>query len=216
MIVKKSKRFINFLKTTAIGGLLFLLPLIVLGALIGQVVPIVVSVASALNEYIPVKTPTGIAVLIGLSIAIVLLLCFAAGVFARWSFGRKISTAFEKKLALFFPRYAILKDQMADSIGGNETRPQMKPVLVVFDECQRIAFETERDESHGLVTVYLPGSPDPWSGKVVMVKLDRVTRLDTDFGHAAATCEQVGRGSIAMASKITQPTPSIGDSSPKS
>ena len=64
MIVRKSKRFINFLKTTAIGGLLFLLPLIVLGALFGQIAPIVVSVASFLNEYIPVRTATGIAILI--------------------------------------------------------------------------------------------------------------------------------------------------------
>ncbi|MEO1832309.1 MAG: hypothetical protein ABGZ08_07230, partial [Akkermansiaceae bacterium] len=79
----------------------------------------------------------------------------------------------------------------------NETKPQMKPVLVVFDECQRIAFETERDEEQNLATIYLPGSPDPWSGKVVILELDRVTRLDADFGHAAATCEQVGRGSIA-------------------
>ena len=212
MIVKKSKRFINFLKTTAIGGLLFLLPLIVLGALIGQIAPIVISIASALNKNIPVKTPTGFAILVGLSIAIVLLLCFAAGMFARWSLGMKISTAFEKKLALFFPRYSILKDQMADTIGGNETRPQMKPVLVAFDEYQRIAFETERDEVQGLATIYLPGSPDPWSGKAVIVKLDRINRLDADFGHAAATCEQVGRGSIVMAQKWVKGPASVTNS----
>tara|TARA_S200000501_G_scaffold378822_1_gene443979 strand:- start:4539 stop:5150 length:612 start_codon:yes stop_codon:yes gene_type:complete len=203
MIVRKSKRFINFLKTTAIGGLLFLLPLIVLAALFGQIAPIVVSVASFLNEYIPVKTATGIAILVGLSIALILLLCFTAGMFARWSLGRKISVAFEKRLALLFPRYSVLKDQMADTIGGNETRPQMKPVLVMFDEYQRIAFETERDEKKGLATIYLPGSPDPWSGKVVILKLERVTRLDTDFGHAAATCEQVGRGSIATIGELS-------------
>ena len=216
MIVKKSKRFINFLKTTAIGGLLFLLPLIVLGALVGQITPLVVSVASALNKYIPVKTPTGIAILVGLSIALILLLCFAAGMFARWSLGKKISSAFEKKLALFFPRYSILKDQMADTIGGNETRPQMKPVLVVFDECQRIAFETERDEKQGLATIFLPGSPDPWSGKAVMINLDRVTHLDADFGHAAATCEQVGRGSIAMAGQLPKSSPNTKTPKPDS
>lgn len=215
MIVKKSKRFINFLKTTAIGGLLFLLPLIVLGALVGQIAPLVLSVASALNKNVPVKTPTGIAILIGISIALILLLCFAAGMFARWSFGKRISTAFEKKLALFFPRYSILKDQMADTIGGDETRPQMKPVLVLFDECQRIAFETERDEKEGLVTVFLPGSPDPWSGKVVMLDLDRVTRLDADFGHAAATCEQVGRGSIAMAQQRPKSSSNAGQTNPE-
>lgn len=206
MIVKKSKRFINFLKTTAIGGLLFLLPLIVLGALIGQIAPVVISIASELNQHIPFKTPTGIAILIGISIAIILLACFAAGMFARWSLGKRISNTFEQKLAILFPRYSILKDQMADTIGGDETRPQMQPVLVTFEECQRIAFETERDEKQGLATIYLPGSPDPWAGKVVMMPLDRVNRLNADFGQAAATCEQVGRGAIAMASQLAEST----------
>ena len=88
MIVKKSKRLIAFLKTTAIGGLLFLLPLIVLGALVGQIAPIVGAVSSFLNKYVPVKTAGGVTLLVGLSIAIILLLCFAAGMFARWSLGR--------------------------------------------------------------------------------------------------------------------------------
>ena len=81
------KKSFGFLKTTAIGGLIFLLPLIVIGALVGQIVPIVLSIATFLSDYIPVKTPAGIAMLIGLALGIVLLLCFAAGLVARWSIG---------------------------------------------------------------------------------------------------------------------------------
>ncbi len=78
-------KLVRFLKTTAIGGLLFLLPLIVIGALIGQVVPIVLSIAEVLGEYIPLKTAGGIGLLILLAVVVVLLLCFAAGLLARWS-----------------------------------------------------------------------------------------------------------------------------------
>ncbi len=189
----------RFLRTTAIGGLIFLLPLIVVGALIGQVVPIVMTVAESLGEILPgvVKTPGGIAVLILLAIVFLLLLCFAAGILASKSFGRKLSEAFEKKLTLFFPRYAILKDQMADSIGGDQAKPKMKPMLVRFDDCRRIGFETERNEETHVVTIYLPGSPDPWAGKVVLVDVDRVEALKTDFGSTVAICEQLGRGSSA-------------------
>ena len=189
-----------FLRTTAIGGLLFLLPLIVLGALIGQLVPIVMTIAAALAEFLPVETqtPGGISLLILLAIVIVLLLCFAAGLVARWSLGRRLSDAFEKKLLLFFPRYAILKDQMADSIGGDQTKPQMKPVLVRFDDSSRIGFETERSEDAQLVAVYLPGSPDPWAGKVALISADRIEPLKADFGVAVATCEQLGRGATTL------------------
>ena len=88
-----------------------------------------------------------------------LLLCFAAGLLARRSFGRKLSEAFEKKLVLLFPRYAILKDQMADSIGGDHAKAQMKPVVVRFDDCMRVGFETERSEDLGLVSVYRSRPP---------------------------------------------------------
>ncbi|MFV2067247.1 MAG: DUF502 domain-containing protein [Pirellulales bacterium] len=188
---------IRFLKTTAIGGLLFLLPLIVVGALIGQVVPIVLSVAEALGDVIPVKTPSGITLLIFLAILVILLLCFAAGLLARWSLGKRISENFEKYILLLFPRYAILKDQMADTIGGDETKPRMKPVVAKFDDSLRIGFEIERTDG-GLVTVYLPGSPDPWLGSVVLLSADRVEPLDVDFGDAVTTFEQLGRNSATL------------------
>ena len=193
-------KIIRFLKTTAIGGLLFLLPLIIIGALIGQVVPIVMSVAELLSEYIPVKTAGGISLLVLLAIVIVLLLCFAAGLLARWSLGKRLSETFERYLLLFFPRYAIIKDQMADSIGGRVTKPRMKPVHVKFEESLRIGFEIERNEE-GLVTVYLPGSPDPWMGTVVLLNADRVERAKLEFGEAVAIFEQLGHGSAAIFTK---------------
>jgi uncharacterized membrane protein len=190
-------KFIRFLKTTAIGGLLFLLPLIVIGALIGQIVPIIMSVARGLGGVIPIKTPGGIGLLILLSIAVLLLACFGAGLLARRSLGKKLSENFEKYLLLLVPRYAIIKEQMVSGIGGHENIPTMKPVLVRFIDSQRIGFETERTDD-GLVTVYLPGSPDPWAGSVVQLNADRVKTLDAEFGNTVATFEQLGRKSAAL------------------
>jgi uncharacterized membrane protein len=196
-----AEKQIHFLRTTAIGGLLFLLPLIVLGALVGQVAPIVLAGAAALGGFLPgfLKTPNGLALLILLTLVILLLLCFAAGLLAQWSWGKRLTEAFEKNVVWLFPRYAILKDQMADSIGGDHTRPQMRPVLVRFDDYMQIAFETERDTDSGRVAVYLPGSPDPWRGRVVLVDAERVESLHQEFGRAVAVCEQLGRGSAALA-----------------
>jgi uncharacterized membrane protein len=197
--VAQQKTSLGFLKTTAIGGALFLLPLIVVAALIGQAVPVVMTIAEALRKVLPdvFETPSGFTLLIVLAIAILLLVCFAAGILARKSFGRTLSKWFERKLLLLFPKYAILKDQMADSIGGDQTRPQMKPVLVHFDDLTRIAFETDCTAS-GTVTVYLPGSPDPWAGTLAFVQSDRVVPLDVAFGDVVSLCEQLGRGSAEL------------------
>jgi uncharacterized membrane protein len=195
----------RFLRTTAIGGVLFLLPLIVVSILIGQVVPIVLSIAHALEKVLPdaIKTVGGISVLILLSVGILLVLCFAAGVLARISLSRRVSAAFEKKLVLLFPRYAIIRDQMVDTLGGGHARPQMKPVIVQHEGMKRIAFETERSDELRTVTVYLPGSPDPWAGSVAMFPADQVEPLEADFGKAVATCEQMGRGAMGLMKKAS-------------
>ncbi len=198
--MSRNKNPLGFLKTTAVGGLLFLLPLIVAGALIGQMVPIVNAIASALAGILPgtFKTPGGIALLVLLSIVVLLLLCFIAGLIARRSLGRSLSGVFEKKLVMLFPRYAIIKDQMADTLGGKQVQTQMHPVLVRFDDRFRVGFETERDEATGVAAVYLPGSPDPWAGHVALVDIERVQSVPVEFCELAATCEQLGRGSTRL------------------
>lgn len=193
----------GFLKTTAIGGLIFLLPLIVVGALVGQVVPIVMSVAEALGDVLPadLKSAGGIALLVLLAIGVILLLCFVAGLLARRSFVKQLAEFFEKKLLLLFPRYAIIREQMAGTLGGNDAESRLKPVFVRFDDMSRLAFETERTEN-GLVAVYLPGSPDPWSGYVVHVAAERVDVLDVEFPEAVQVVEQLGRGSDKLLEKL--------------
>ena len=190
-------KFTQLMKTTAIGGLLFLLPLVVVGALIGKVTPIILKVAEVLRDVIPFEMPGGLALHLLLASVVVLLICFGAGLLARRSFGKRISKSFEKYLLALVPRYGILKDQMAGRIGGDATKPRMKPVLVRFDDFLRIGFEIERNDA-GLVTVYLPGAPDTWSGISVLMNAQRVEPLDLKIGDTVALCEQLGRGSAAL------------------
>ncbi len=97
MIHQHVTKSFGFLKTTAIGGLIFLLPLIVVGALIGQVVPLVMSVVKVLGGWLPdwLKSAGGISLLVLLAIGVILLLCFAAGLLARRSFARRLGGFFE-------------------------------------------------------------------------------------------------------------------------
>ncbi|MCA9118345.1 MAG: hypothetical protein KDA79_24945 [Planctomycetaceae bacterium] len=214
MIQQHVTRSFGFLKTTAIGGLIFLLPLIVVGVLAGQVAPVVLSAAESLQQVLPVsmKTPTGLAVLVGLAIAVILLACFAAGLVARWSIGRRVALYVEKNILLMFPRYAIIRDTMAGTLGGDETRPYLLPVFVRFNELARIGFEVERTPG-GFVAVFLPGSPDPWAGKVVHVAAERVETLPVEFSDAVAAVEQLGRGSSVLLGNRTPAGTPAADSS---
>ncbi len=190
-------RTLGFWKTTLIGGVIFLLPLMVIGWLVGQIVSIAWPIAQSIQEALGLHTVAGYALLIGLTLAVIVLACFLAGLLARRQFAQRIAGFVEKNLSLMFPRYLIVKELMAGSIGGDENKPQLKAVAVQTPLGRRVGFELERSPE-GPVTVYLPGSPDPWAGSVTLVESHQVEPLDVEFVDALTTCEQLGRGTAKI------------------
>ena len=191
----------GFLKTTAIGGLLFLLPLAVIGGLLGYVYNIVLEIYEPLEKHLPVNTVTGTAVLFLIAVGILVLLCFLCGLATRRAIARRFSLLVEKYLVMVFPKYAIYKDILAGNVGGDAHAPSLHPITVRFDDAIRIGYEAGRTES-GLAIVYLPGSPDPWIGSVALVDHQRVRPLDVDFGETAAICERLGRDSTDVLAAV--------------
>jgi uncharacterized membrane protein len=197
---------IGFLKTTAIGGLFFLLPVAVVGFLLGQVIQVVWVVAGKVAGLLPIGSAVGYAAVVGISLAGIVFACFACGVLARRRLAKRFSESIEKYLLALFPRYTILKEQLTGNIGGEVLRNTLKPVLVRLPGHTRIGFEVERHGDHAdaagavreSVTVFLPGSPDPWSGQVVVVQSHHVEQLFSPFNETVATFEQLGRGSQAL------------------
>jgi uncharacterized membrane protein len=69
----------------------------------------------------------------------------------------------------------------------------MSVVVARFDDLWQIGFEIERIEG-GKVAVFLPGSPDPWSGSVCIAEADRVTPVDLPVAAVAKMVRRLGRG----------------------
>ncbi len=191
----------GFLKTTAIGGLIFLLPIAVIAGLVGYVYNVVIAIYKPLKTYLPIDSAGGTAILFLIAVGILVMLCFLCGFLARRAIARKFSELVEKYLVMAFPKYAIYKDILAGNIGGDSQTPSLVPVTIQFDDAVRIGYEAGRTE-RGLVIVYLPGSPDPWIGSVALFEPDRVQSLDLEFSEASAICERLGRGSGQLLASV--------------
>ena len=196
----------GFFKSTAIGGLLFLLPLFVLGWLLGYVYQAVVVLYEPLKTYLPGSGVAGTALLFGLALVVIVLLCALCGLAARRAITRKFSQTLEKQIMMIFPKYAIYKDILAGNFGGDAHTPTLRPVAVHLQDMVRIGYEAGRAEQ-GLVTVYLPGSPDPWMGAVVLIEPARVQSLELGFGDLSAICERLGRDSQQQLASLSSFTP---------
>jgi len=183
----------QFIKTTVIGGLVFLVPIVIVVAVVGKAYEIMMLVAQPMSDWIPVDAVGGIALANILALAAIGLLCFIFGVIARSASAKKIYHTLDAIL-LSFPGYAFVKG-FSDSMSRSEEEAKsFIPVLARLDDSAQISFEIERTPK-GNVVVYLPGAPNPWSGSVVYLEESRVERLDMSVSEAIKNIQKLGRGS---------------------
>ncbi|MFN3158144.1 MAG: hypothetical protein ACE37I_02445 [Rubinisphaera brasiliensis] len=192
-----SKRQFGVFTTAAVGGILFLLPLVVVCVLLSYIYSAVIVIYNLLRPYIPVSSVVGYITLFLMALGILVMLCFFCGLLARRALARKLSKGFENQLTMVFPKYPIYKDLLADSIGGSENVPSLTPVLVEMADCKRLAFEADRLPD-GSVVVYLPGGPDTWVGDVVLVKPEQVKPTELEFSDVLRIMERLGRDSYQV------------------
>ena len=190
---------IGFLKTTLIGGLIFLIPFVVIVAILGKAINIMIVFAKPLEKLVPFETIGGIAVINILAFLVMVLLCFLAGLFSRSKPGKRAFNTIDAKLLALIPGYAFVKG-FAGTIKKDDEQSVLAPVYVKLDDQTLMGLEVER-MGNGLVAVFLPSSPDTWSGTVAYMEEERVERLEVDFATASKILRTLGRGSKQLVNK---------------
>ena len=185
----------NFLKTTVLGGVLFLVPVVVLIAILEKALGVAKKVVVPLNDALFQGTVHHAYMADLLALAFLLVLCFLAGLAAKTSFARKSVDALEKKLLAKVPTYDSMKSKFLATLQSQSQEGEaMRPVLARFEDSWQIAFEVERIPG-GIITVYVPGAPDPWSGSVCFMTEDRIQAIDPAMSPVMKTLKDLGKGS---------------------
>ena len=183
---------LRLIRTTIIGGMIFLIPIAIFVAVIGHGLKITGAIAKPLAAVLPVDMIGGLAVANVLAIVLLLLICFVAGLLARLALARKAVDALEANVLARLPAYALLKTKTQSMLSPDDIEG-MSVAVVRFDDLWQIGFEIERIEG-GKVALFLPGSPDPWSGSVCIAEADRVTPLDLPVAAVVKLVRRLGRG----------------------
>jgi uncharacterized membrane protein len=156
----------NFFKTTIIGGLIFLIPIVVLSVILGKGLKIMMVVAEPLDKLIPIESIGGVALVNILTVLCLLAGCFFAGIAAKSKLGKTTFDMIDAKLLLFIPGYTYVKSMTSAFVDEEDAGKVLKPIVAILDDQSQLAFEVERTDD-GQVVVFLPGTPDPRSGNAV-------------------------------------------------
>jgi len=190
----------SFIKSTVIGGLVFVVPFIVILALLLKALQFMMIIAVPLDSLIPVDNIGGIALINILALISLIVICFLAGLVAKSIFAKRIHQSLDSKLRLMIPGYAFIRG-IAGSFDKDKADEYLIPVIAKFDDSAQLGFEVERLEN-GIVVIYLPGSPSPWSGNIVYMTDDRVEKLNLKFSSVSRTIQRIGVGSGEFMSNI--------------
>jgi uncharacterized membrane protein len=184
---------LTFIRSTLVGGVVFLIPLAVMLAILIKAHEAVGRIIEPLSHALPISEVAGIAVAKVLAALILLLFAFLMGLFARSELGSLIGTKIEAAVLRKVPGYTLLKNLTKEPATG-EVDHRMKVALANLDDAWLIAFIMEEGKD-GLLTVFVPSAPTPTAGSLYFLKEEQVRRLDIPVSDAVKCIMQLGVGS---------------------
>jgi uncharacterized membrane protein len=184
-----------FLKTTIVGGVLFLLPLAVVLMLLGYALRLASMVAQPISDRLQLQwsDAAGVGAVTILSALVLVIVSFGAGITARTYLGKYITRWFENSLLGRLPQYQMVKS-MAEGLAQLENASGIKPALISIEGGWQIGYLLEPLEN-GWLSVFLPQAPTPMSGNVMYFPADRVRPLSITMVEAMTIIKRIGVGS---------------------
>ena len=200
---------IQFLRTTLVGGLLFLVPLIALAVVFEKAYTLARGVMMPLADHLPFESFIGLPTPIFGAITVVILFCFFSGLFARTLIARRLVDRLEMEMLSKVPGYLLVKS-MSESMLGVERQGGSPVILVRFDDSWQLGLEIERLDC-GLVAIYVPGAPNPQSGAMLLMDPDRVVPTSLSLAALLKFSKSVGVGANVVLRGINLPSGPAGD-----
>jgi uncharacterized membrane protein len=182
----------DFVKTTVVGGLLFLLPVVLILFFLGYALGLMTTVFQWFSTSLQLGRLGTVGVVI-LALLVLVLVSFVGGIVATTEAGGRFTVWLENTLLGAVPQYQLLKG-MAQGLAHIESASNAKPVLVSIDGGWQIGYQLEPLEN-GWVTVFLPQAPKAALGYIMYFAADRVRPLGITIVQAMGIVTSFGVGS---------------------
>lgn len=189
----------QFFTTTLLGGLIVILPAIILvfafkwlfGLVSNAIQPLTTLVVE--NLTLPNQYDELIATL--LVLAVIILACFCIGLFVKTRIGRWIMGALENSLLSKAPGYKMIKETVNQFLGKKQSPFSSVALVQIFENDTKVtAFITDRHDD-GTITVFVPTGPNPTSGFIYLLNERYVHPIEISVEDAMRSVISCGAGS---------------------
>jgi len=194
-------KIVEFLKTSLSGGILVLLPLVMLYLLLDQIIEILIVLATPIADLfpsgffdnLPLPGVIALVLLVGAS--------FLFGLALRSDTLRRFGHWLERALLGKLPLYKAVKSLSRGLIGAKEDGV-FKPALMHSGDGEREIVYLIEEDGKGQVTVLVPWAPASFAGSLKIMSRDRIELLDSNLGDTSRVLSHWGVGTFALLEKI--------------
>jgi len=190
------KTIAHFIRTTIVGGLFFLAPIIVLIVILAKAFDYAKRGLNAVAVHIPAASDLSAGAATVLTVALIALVSFLAGLVAHSVTAQRVVDALESSVLSKIPAYEYLKQESASALGVAEIG-ELPVVFVPMEGGWQFGVQTEA-LSDGLVSIFVPGAPDPHSGAVFFFSTDTVRPAGIKLVAALNCLRRCGAGASAL------------------
>ena len=149
-----------------------------------------------IKEHLPNESVMGVGLFTVISVLLILLICYLAGVLAESKTIKSLMALLEDNLLVFIPGYAMMKSRASEAIG--ETDDKWKAVLIGDNDEWKLGIEVDRQPG-GYCTVFFPEPPDAKSGEMKLVHESKLKPLNMPVSKLVKIIRKYGHGAANLA-----------------
>ena len=173
------------------GIVLFLFPIMLLIFIFEKAIKIVQSIILPIKSHLPAERIFGIGILSLISIVLILLVCYIAGMLTESKKVKSFLSFIEDNLLIFIPGYAMIKSGARDAIGDADDK--WKVVMIAEDEEWKFGIEVDK-QPDGYSTIFFPEPPDAKSGEMKLIHESKLKRINLPVSKLVNVIRNYGRG----------------------
>ena len=195
------QKLLDHIRMTVIGGLLFLVPLMIIYFVFDKAIDIISPVTHPLMIRLGLERVLGFPGRIVVGLAGLAVLAFLIGVFARTQKGQALLRWLQQGIAIALPQFAMFQTFASSLDKNNETK--MPVVVVATDAGWQLGILLAEPE-HGWYPVFLPGSPQLTSGSISYAQREFIHDIDLTTGELWSILRSRGGFSAKVCKKLAE------------
>ncbi|HCC70967.1 MAG TPA: hypothetical protein DEQ09_07450 [Bacteroidales bacterium] len=190
------KRLRNFFRTTALGGLAAILPLVLIIIFFRWIINLIQKYLEPLIGLINTDSELTIIVLYIIAVIAIIFLFFLLGLFIQTSIGRFFKSILEERYLMKIPGYKLARETVMQFFGKQKSFFSEVVLVDIFGSGTLMTgFITDDHDNSDLLTVFVPTGPNPTSGNIYHVLKEKTIRTETSVDVGMKSIISCGAGS---------------------